>query len=122
MSKDRLLSCVRSKVWLPDEYLTAIVGDCDRGKFIITRPFTFPCMLMPNGDLYIEEQEGVEIGRDEFDLTQIRCGTCGSEVEIREIDIREILDRLRQQEIHMKERQRQRDSHKLQRPTTPPQS
>jgi hypothetical protein len=113
MSKDRILSCVRSKVWLPDEFLTTIVGDCDRGKFTVTRPFTFPCMLMPTGNLYIEEQEGVEIERDELDLSQIRCGTCGSEVEIREINVREILDRLRQQEINMKERKRLRESQKL---------
>jgi hypothetical protein len=113
MSKDRILSCVHSKVWLPDDFLTTIVGDCDRGKFMVTRPFTFPCMLMPTGNLYIEEQEGVEIERDEFDLTQIRCGTCGSEVEIREINVREILDRLRQQEINMKERKRLRESQKL---------
>jgi hypothetical protein len=107
MALDRILCCVKSKVWLPDEFLTTIVGDCDRGKFRITRPFTFPCMLMPNGNLYIEEQEGVEIPNQEFDMTQIRCGKCNGEVEIREIDIREILDRLRQREISMKEKLRE---------------
>ncbi|MBK9975884.1 MAG: hypothetical protein IPP14_14020 [Planctomycetes bacterium] len=107
MALDRILCCVKSKVWLPDEFLTTIVGDCDRGKFRITRPFTFPCMLMPNGNLYIEEQEGVEIPNQEFDMTQIRCGKCNSDVEIREIDIREILDRLRQREISMKEKLRE---------------
>lgn len=113
MALDRILCCVKSKVWLPDEYLTTIVGDCDRGKFRITRPFTFPCMLMPNGNLYIEEQEGVEIENNAFDLTQIRCGKCGSDVEIREIDIREILDRLRQREISMKEKRKLRESGKV---------
>lgn len=109
---DSILCCKRSKVWLPDEYLTTIVGDCDRGKFKITRPFTFPCMLMPSGNLYIEEQEGLEIERAELDLSQILCGNCGGQVEIREIDMREILDRLRQQEISMKERRKMRDSQK----------
>ena len=113
MAKDRILCCVKSKVWLPDEYLTTIVGDCDRGKFSITRPFTFPCMLMPNGNLYIEEQEGIEVENNQFDLTQIRCGNCNAEVEIREIDVREILDRLRQREITMKERKRLRESGKV---------
>lgn len=113
MALDRILCCVRSKVWLPDEYLTTIVGDCDRGKFRITRPFTFPCMLMPNGNLYIEEQEGVEIDNDAFDLTQIRCGKCESDVEVREIDIREILDKLRQREISMKEKRKLRESGKV---------
>ena len=113
VAKDRVLCCVKSKVWLPDEYLTTIVGDCDRGKFKITRPFTFPCMLMPNGNLYIEEQEGVEIENDESNLSQISCGNCGADVEIREIDIREILDRLRQREITMKERKRLRESGKV---------
>ncbi len=116
MSKDSILCCKRSKVWLPDEYLTTIVGDCDRGKFKVTRPFTFPCMLMPNGNLYIEEQEGVEIEFANIDLAQIKCGSCTGEVEIRQIDMREILDRLRQQEISMKERRRQRDSAKQPKP------
>jgi len=113
VAKDRILCCVKSKVWLPDAYLTTIVGGCDRGKFQITRPFTFPCMLLPNGNLYIEEQEGVEIENDERNLSQIKCGNCGSDVEIREIDIREILDRLRQREITMKERRRLRESGKV---------
>jgi hypothetical protein len=113
MGKDRILCCVRSKVWLPDDFLTTIVGDCDRGKFLVTRPFTFPCMLMSNGNLYIEEQEGVEIERDNVDLAQIRCASCDGPVEIREISMREILDRLRRQEIEMKEKKRLRDSHKI---------
>ena len=116
MAKDNILCCVKSQVWLPDDFLTTIVGNCDRGKFKITRPFTFPCMLMPNGNLYIEEQEGVEIANSEFDLSQIRCGTCAAEVEIREIDVREILDRLRQREITMKERKRLRESGKIEKP------
>ena len=107
MAKDRILCCVKSKVWLPDEFLTTIVGDCDRGKFSVTRAFTFPCMLLASGNLYIEEQEGKEITASEFDISQIRCGNCGSDVEIREIEIREILDRLRQREITMKERVRE---------------
>ena len=119
VAKDRVLCCVKSKVWLPDEYLTTIVGNCDRGKFSITRPFTFPCMLMPNGNLYIEEQEGVEIENDESNLSQISCGNCGADVEIREIDIREILDRLRQREITMKERRRLRESGKVDKAANP---
>lgn len=107
MAKDRILCCKKSQVWLPDEFLTTIVGNCDRGKFRITRPFTFPCMLMPNGNLYIEEQQGVEIPSNDFDLSHIRCGTCKGEVEIREIDIREILDKLRAREISMKEKLRE---------------
>ena len=119
VAKDRVLCCVKSKVWLPDEYLTTIVGNCDRGKFSITRPFTFPCMLMPNGNLYIEEQEGIEVENEQFDLSQIRCGSCNSEVEIREIDVREILDRLRQREITMKERKRMRESGKVDKTSEP---
>jgi hypothetical protein len=119
VAKDRVLCCKKSKVWLPDEFLTTIVGDCDRGKFTITRPFTFPCMLMPNGNLYIEEQEGVEIENDESSLPQIKCANCGSEVEVREIDIREILDRLRQREITMKERRRMRESGKVDKAAKP---
>jgi hypothetical protein len=119
VAKDRILCCVKSKVWLPDEFLTTIVGNCDRGKFTITRPFTFPCMLMPNGNLYIEEQEGIEVDSDQFDLSQIRCSSCNSEVEIREIDIREILDRLRQREITMKERKRMRESGKVDKASGP---
>jgi hypothetical protein len=107
MAKDRILCCVKSKVWLPDEFLTTIVGDCDRGKFRVSRNFTFPCMLMANGNLYIEEQAGLEIPRSDVEVSQIRCGNCGSDIEIREIEIREILDRLRQREITMKERVRE---------------
>ncbi|MDC1142407.1 hypothetical protein OAU50_04900 [Planctomycetota bacterium] len=113
MPLDRVLCCAKSKIWLPDEFLTTIVGNCDGGKFTVTRPFTFPCMLMPNGNLYIEEQDGVEIKNNEFDLKQITCGTCGGEVEIREIDVREILDGLRQREITMKEKRRLRESQKI---------
>lgn len=107
MGKDRIMCCVRSKVWLPDEFLTTIVGDCDRGKFRVTRPFTFPCMLLSNGNLYIEEQQGLEIPRANVDVSQIRCGSCGSEIEVREIEIRDILDKLRQREISMKEKVRE---------------
>lgn len=113
MPLDRVLCCNKSKIWLPDEYLTTIVGNCDKGKFTVTRPFTFPCMLMPNGNLYIEEQDGVEIKNLEFDLAQITCGTCGGGVEIREIDVREILAGLRQREIQMKEKRRLRESQKI---------
>ncbi|MCF6227374.1 MAG: hypothetical protein L3J82_01745 [Planctomycetes bacterium] len=113
MPLDRVLCCAKSKIWLPDEFLTTIVGNCDKGNFSVTRPFTFPCMLMPNGHLYIEEQDGVEIKSDEFDLAQITCATCGGDVEIREIDVREILDGLRQREIKMKEKRRARESKKL---------
>ncbi len=119
MGMDRILCCQRSKVWLPDDFLTTIVGDCDRGKFSVTRPFTFPCMLMSNGNLYIEEQEGVEIPRADIDLSQIRCGNCDGGVEIREINVREILDRLRQQDIKMKEKKRLRDSQKLDKQNQP---
>ncbi len=113
MPLDRVLCCTKSKIWLPDEFLTTIVGNCDKGNFSVTRPFTFPCMLMPNGNLYIEEQDGVEIKSHEFDLAQITCGSCGGDVEIREIDVREILGGLRQREITMKEKRRARESKKL---------
>ncbi|RIK63340.1 MAG: hypothetical protein DCC64_07215 [Planctomycetota bacterium] len=113
MALDRLLCCKNSKVWIPDSFLTSIVGDCDRGKFTITRPFTFPCLLLPNGNLYIEEQQGVELGSDTYDLGHVRCASCGSAVEVREIDVKAILDKLREREITMKERQRMRDSQKV---------
>jgi len=113
MALDQLLCCKNSKVWIPDSFLTSIVGDCDRGKFTITRPFTFPCILLPNGNLYIEEQQGVELGTGTYDLSHVRCSTCGSVVEVREIDVKAILDKLRDREITMKERQRLRDSQKV---------
>ncbi len=113
MALDRVLCCVNSKVWIPDAFLTTIVGDCDRGKFNITRPFTYPCMLMANGNLYIEEHEGMEIPSRDVELTQVKCATCGRTVEVREIDVKAILDKLRDREIVMKERQRQRESQKV---------
>ena len=113
MALDRILCCVKSIVWLPDEFLTTITGNCDKGEFVITQPFTFPCMLLANGNLYIEEQEGMELPRDKIDLSHIQCGGCGGEVEIREIDLRGILDKLRQREITMKQRRRERESGKI---------
>lgn len=113
MALDRVLCCKKSKIWLPDEFLTTIVGDCDRGKFLIKRTYELPAAVMPNGHLYIEEQDGHEVTKEEFDLTQVTCAKCNGEVEFREIDIRETLDKLRQREITMKERQRERESRKL---------
>ena len=80
---------------------------------MITQPFTVPCMLLANGNLYIEEQEGMELPRDKIDLSHIKCGGCGGEVEIREIDLRGILDKLRQREITMKQTRRERESGKI---------
>lgn len=120
MALDRVLCCVNSKVWIPDAFLTTIVGDCDRGKFSITRPFTYPCMLMANGNLYIEDHEGMEIPSKDVELEQVRCATCGSRVEVREIDVKAILDKLRDREIVMKERHRQRESQKVDKTQKPP--
>ena len=39
----KLLRCKKGKVWIPDGYLTNIVGFCDRGRFVITKTFTLPC-------------------------------------------------------------------------------
>ncbi len=121
MVLDQLLSCKNSKVWIPDSFLTSIVGDCDRGKFTITRPFTFPCILLPNNNLYIEEQQGVELATGAYDLNHVRCASCGSAVEVREIDVKAILDKLRSREITMKERQSMRDSQKVEKSKDPTQ-
>jgi len=110
MSEDTVLCCKKSKVWLPDEFLTTIVGDCDRGKFEFTRTVCHPSVVLPNGNLYIEEQDGVEIPNREYHLEQLRCGGCGGEVEVREVDVRAILDNLRQREINMKKARRERES------------
>ncbi len=107
---DRILACQRGKVWLPDEYLTTVADNCSRGRFLVTRAFTFPCTLLPTGNIFIDEQEGVELPisvRDEQSdgvrLGDIRCATCGGEVEIRSIELKVILDELRSREIRMKQ-------------------
>ncbi len=109
---DDILCCKKGRIWVPDKFLTTIHDNCSKGQFVITRSFTFPCSLLANGNIYIEEQEGMqlpicEIEGDGVQVSEMRCGTCGGEVEIRKADIKAILHQLRQSEITMKERSRE---------------
>ena len=106
--KTKLLRCKKSKVWIPDDYLTNIVGFCDRGRFVITRTFTLPCVLMNDGNLYIEGFDKEIIDNDEFDVNAIRCGNCGGEIEVVEVDPDEILNNLRSRELNMKKARKKR--------------
>lgn len=95
----KMLKCKKSMGWLPNEYLTEIVGFCDRGFFKITREFTFPCIFTPGGSLLIDAIENMEI--EDYDVDQIRCGNCGGPVEFVEVDDEEILTRIRSKEVDM---------------------
>jgi len=97
----RQLRCKKSRGWLPNEYLTEIVGFCDKGFFRITKEFTFPCTYTPMGQLLIDSIENLEIDEAEYDLSMIRCGNCGEEVEFVEVDADEILDKIRSKEVDM---------------------
>ena len=99
--KVRLLRCKKSRGWLPNEYLTEIVGFCDKGFFRIRKEFTFPCTYTPTGQLLIDAIENLQIGEEEYDLSMIRCGNCGGEVEFVEEDADQILDRIRSKEVDM---------------------
>ena len=98
----KLLRCKKSMGWLPDEYLTSIVGFCDRGRFTITKEFTLPCTLMNNGVLFIEGFENEELGDTDFNIGMVRCANCGGEVELVEANADEILDKIRSREVDMK--------------------
>ncbi|MGE0431543.1 MAG: hypothetical protein AB7K09_23190 [Planctomycetota bacterium] len=104
----KLLRCKKSRGWLPDEYLTSIVGFCDRGRFAITKEFTLPCTLMNNGVLFIEGFENEELGEGDFRLSMVRCANCGGEVELIEADPEEILDKIRRREVDMKRQSSER--------------
>ncbi|MHC5039772.1 MAG: hypothetical protein ACYTHM_20905 [Planctomycetota bacterium] len=116
--KRQLLRCKKSRGWLPNEYLTEIVGFCDKGFFRITREFTFPCTYTPHGNLLIDAIENLGIEESEYDLTMIRCGNCGGEVEFTEVDPDNILDRIRSKEVdmnvalHEKTRRREKEGKK----------
>ncbi len=97
----KMLKCKKSRGWLPNEYLTEIVGFCDRGFFKITKEFTFPCIYTPKANLLIDAIENMEIEPGNFSLGQIRCGNCGGEVEFVEVDDEEILKRIRSKEVDM---------------------
>jgi len=125
----QVLCCKRGKVWVPDGFLTTVFDNCSKGQFVVSRTFSFPCVLLSNGNVFIEEQQGVELPIDlsnveqptpskpqaqnasSVKLSEIRCGTCGGEVEIRNIDMKAILDKLRATEITMKHKAR--DSRKM---------
>ncbi len=118
MTAVKLLRCKKSRGWLPDEYLTSIVGFCDRGRVKITREFTRPCTLMNSGRLFIEGFENEEIDEVGADLDKVRCANCGGDVELVEADPEEILDRIREREVDMKreshERERERERERRQ--------
>ena len=98
----RLLRCKKSRGWLPNEYLTEIVGFCDKGFFKITKTFTFPCTYTPMGQLLIDAIENLEIGEEDYAIDMLRCGNCGGEVEFTEVDADEILDKIRSKEVDMR--------------------
>lgn len=98
----RMLRCKKVKSWLPDEYLTSIVGFCDRGRFTITKEFVLPCTLMNSGQLYIEGFENAILDEADFHAPMMRCANCGGEVEMVEVDPQQILDKLRSREVDMK--------------------
>ncbi len=98
----KMLRCKKIKSWLPDEYLTSIVGFCDRGRFTITKQFTLPCTMMNTGKLYIEGFEDDVLEPHDFDASMLRCANCGGEIEQVEVDSQKILDGLRSREVDMK--------------------
>jgi hypothetical protein len=99
--KKRTLRCKRSKGWLPNPYLTEIVGFCDRGFFKIKKEFSFPCTYTPGGQLIIDAIENMALDESTYDIGQIRCGNCGGEVEFVEVDADEILNRIRSKDVDM---------------------
>jgi len=99
--KKRTLRCKRSKGWLPNLYLTEIVGFCDRGFFKIKKEFSFPCTYTPGGQLIIDSIENMALDESTYDIGQIRCGNCGGDVEFVEVDADEILNRIRTKEVDM---------------------
>jgi hypothetical protein len=97
----KLLRCKKSRGWLPNEYLTEIVGFCDRGFFKIRKEFSFPCTYTPAGNLLIDAIENLEIDETDYDLSMLRCGNCGGEVEFVVEDADGILDKIRSKEVDM---------------------
>jgi hypothetical protein len=97
-----MLRCKKSRGWLPNEYLTEIVGFCDKGFFKIRKGFEFPCTYTPLGNLLIDAIENLEIDEEDYELSMLRCGNCGGEVEfVDEVDPDEILDKIRSKEVDM---------------------
>ena len=61
----RVLRCKKSRGWLPNQYLTEIVGFCDKGFFKIKKEFSFPCTYTPAGILLIDAIENLEIDEED---------------------------------------------------------
>jgi hypothetical protein len=107
--KRKLLRCKKSRGWLPNPYLTEIVGFCDKGFFKIRKEFAFPCTYTPGGRLLIDAIENMVLDESTYDITQIRCGNCGGEVEFVDVDADEILNRIRSKEVDMNVALQKRD-------------
>lgn len=99
--KRRQLRCKKSRGWLPNPYLTEIVGFCDKGFFKIKKEFSFPCTYTPGGKLLIDSIENMVLEESSYETAQIRCGNCGGEVEFVEVDADEILNKIRTKEVDM---------------------
>ena len=103
----RKLRCLKSRAWVPNEFLTEVAGFCDKGFFQITREFSFPCTFTPNQSLAVNLEE-MSLSEGEYSIDQVRCGNCGGSVETIEVDEEEILARVRSKEVDMNEALRER--------------
>ena len=96
----RKLRCLKSRAWVPNEFLTEVAGFCDKGFFQLTREFSVPCTFTPHGGLVIN-LESMELAPGEYAIEQVRCGNCGGAVELIDVDEEEILARVRSKEVDM---------------------
>ncbi|MCR4315135.1 MAG: hypothetical protein NUW37_02170 [Planctomycetes bacterium] len=97
------LRCKKSKIWLPDEHLTAVHGNCDRGTFKITTEFTFRGAVNEVGDFVIDSvvDEGLIVPYEQLSLSKIVCSKCAGPVEWADIDEAELLTKVRSREVDM---------------------
>lgn len=118
----KLIRCKKSLIWLPDEYLTSIVGSCDRGRFTITRRLEMPAQITGDGRLYMElehlDQEPLALD-ETLPLEDIACAKCSGPVEMIEVNPHEILEKIRNRELDMKRAATERESRR-QSQTPPP--
>lgn len=103
------LRCLKAKAWVPNEFLTEVTGFCDKGFFQITREFSFPCTFTPRLSLIVN-LEAMELAADEYVIEQVRCGNCGGNVELVEVDEESVLARVRSKEVDMNVALRERSA------------
>ncbi|MBI4568864.1 MAG: hypothetical protein HY719_10755 [Planctomycetes bacterium] len=104
--KVRKIRCEKSVAWIPNEFLTSVVGNCDKGHFVIKREFTFKGTFTDTGDFLIEGAENILVPGAEVAVTQLVCSRCGRGVKDIEIDETELLHTLRSREVDMLRRAR----------------